>query len=477
MPKFEERKAEFDALNQLRAERIKEFMGSHRGYYRHLPSKHPQTVDYEADEEDLIFLAKNFPAPEFNHNVRVEEEAHHPLIKDFNSLVMFIEESKQYNEPVPKFTGAKLERPDAWEKVNAQGKTRKEMFVLYWRSKCSMIKRLLCRQFWRFADSQKPFGPAKKAFVPFEPRGDKPSRSNFFRKDEDLLNLFDDVKKEQELIHNFSSLTIIREELKLLKIQSEFLHAREPVETLKRMRDRLASLAQRAADAENKLRSKLDLPAPMPPVVNKPENEAAPPPGPTATPVQRPDNDWAAFVCSTIHQLEQVDSLFMYLTRPNRNFITFNKLVKQLKTSKGNLKIDRVVVANEKPQQRVVDDSQKCKLVKRISCTTLEPYVTKTPFQMLDDQAKLPVSTIIRKTGPLILPLAAANMLKISNEDAKRNSHLNRFKLENIKAKNMLTEECNIDSFKDVSTSAEDELSKMSFVERFNAFKETTNKK
>lgn len=215
-PESDLRPALSDALNRLRADRVRSFMTQNRGYYRHLTISHPQVVKYEADDEDILFLKKLFPT-ELKETLTSAQLALHPLVQDFGTLVDFIEERELYKEADPKLSEVRLQRPAAWG-LAGENPAHKSAFLSYYRKKAEMLKRKFGRQYWRSADLDKFFGTFPKKFVAFTPRDKKSSRSNTFRKDAELLARFDALKKENEYALALAQLVYCREELKLIKL-------------------------------------------------------------------------------------------------------------------------------------------------------------------------------------------------------------------------------------------------------------------
>lgn len=361
-------------LAKIRAPRVREFMEQNSGYYRHLSSLRPQRLRYEADDEDIQSLSFYYPT-EITDFMASEQLAKHPLVREYENFVEHVETTEKYKEREPNFSALKLHRLGLAGSSTDSGSVAKN-FMMIWRRKCILLKRLLFRQFWRFADSNRDFGPAERRFVAFVPRDKKSSRTNTFRKDLEVKTKLEEIRQHNELALTLINLVLRREELKLLRMQSDWLALEKPskIATLKAAADtclaRVKSLTEGIA-AKHKLELPAKTPA-LPPLVLAEARAELPRPSEHAGP--KVDNDLASFVCSLAAAMHEYQLFFSDIQKAKFGLI--NRKIRYSKNAKCNVMVERrasLLVKREAPPLSV----QRIRLVKRVLPRTNECFLTK----------------------------------------------------------------------------------------------------
>lgn len=362
-------------LAKLRAGRVREFMEQNPGYYRHLSFLRPQRLRYEADDEDIQNLAFYYPSEIIDY-MPSEQLARHPLVKEYENFVEHIETTEKYKEREPNFSNLKLNRLGVTGSSSDSGSVAKN-FLLIWRRKCVLLKRLLFRQFWRFANVNRDFGPAEVRFVAFIPRDKKSSRTNTFRKDFEVKTKLEELRRDNELALSLIGLVLRREELKLLRLQVDWLGQEKPA--------RLAGLRLTAEGCLGRVKAlteavaakhRLELPAEKPPPQAPAQSESrAELPRAGEPPSTRVDNDLASFVCSLAAAMHEYQLFFSDVQKSK--FALINRKIRYSKNAKCNVVVERRMALLTKREAPPLT-AQRVRLDKRVLRRTGECFLTKT---------------------------------------------------------------------------------------------------
>lgn len=118
-------------------ERLKQLRNRNPGYLRHFNfrDRFPKQEVYEADEEDIKFLAKIFP-DKINPKKRQRELVYSDVVQEFERVIQYLE--------ITEDTNFKQFRPGKIFSIEIQ-----EQIVSYWVSKCQKFKRPLLRKNWK----------------------------------------------------------------------------------------------------------------------------------------------------------------------------------------------------------------------------------------------------------------------------------------------------------------------------------------
>lgn len=376
------------------------FTESSTGYHRHLASVRPQQLHYEADDEDIHNLSFYYPA-EIRDFMASEQLCRNPLVKDFENFVEHIEANERYKEKEPNLVGLRLHRVSASASTSDSGALTKN-FTVVWRRKCILLKRLLCRQFWRHADTNRDFGPAERRFVAFAPRDRKSSRTNTFRKDAEVRQKLEVLRRDNELALSLVSLVLRREELKLVRLQVEVAPRAARVPGLRASAETCIARVKALTETLS-AQYRLELPAEKSTAVAHVEPRIEAPKA--VEQVARVDNDLASFVCSLASAMHEYQLVLTDIQKSK--FVLVNRKIRYSKNSKCNLMVERRASLLHK--RELLPVTQPIELTKRVLPGFGECYLTKTPqpFPTLAPTALLQHESHVRGLSlPRLLVLA-----------------------------------------------------------------------
>lgn len=298
VPKTRENREEYLARIDFRTKVVERYRESNLGFVRHMEDEEDeQGTRYEVDDEDLEFLKRLFPK-EVRPNLTNQQVAEHPLVRDFEKAVAYLEVSNDTSFLRVKF-GQKLFAPETLESV-----------VEYWKKKCRVLKRPLLRLNWKVINTNALYGEVDVNKIAFRSRDKKPRRTirnSMKMTPEDNLDLLNKFKEENEIVLSVVSMIVRREELKLQAFQlthcaqQEYFHSTAHIEEgltdTKRFVIRVDELLKRYMPAKP-----VPAPAPVEPV-KRVEPAARVEPVVAVAEAPAVNNDTSFFISSLIHEM------------------------------------------------------------------------------------------------------------------------------------------------------------------------------